>query len=81
MIPLHEELARCGFLAFVDQMRRAGHERLFPELQVDRRGYYSDRYQKWFGRHLDKSGEDAEDQLPFLPPLLHRRAPADRRHR
>jgi integrase len=59
VIPIHEELIRCGLLEFVDRMRRAGHDRLFPELQLDRRGYYSDRYQKWFGRYLDEAGARA----------------------
>ena len=32
---------------------------LFPKLKPDRRGYYSDGYQKWFSRRLDKVGATA----------------------
>jgi len=40
-------------------MRERRASRLFAELQVDRRGYYSDRYQKWFGRYLGNAGARA----------------------
>jgi integrase len=59
VIPIHGELIRCGFLQHVEKVRRGGCDRLFAELEVDRRGYYSDRYQKWFGRYLDKTGARA----------------------
>jgi integrase len=52
IIPAHSELKRCGFLAFVERQRKAGHDRLFPELRLDSRGRYSDLYQKWFSRFL-----------------------------
>ncbi len=56
MIPVHAELVRCGFLAYVEAQRSAGDVRLFPELKQDRRGYYSDPFQKWFSRFLNKAG-------------------------
>jgi integrase len=40
-------------------MRERRASRLFAELQVDRRGYYSDRYRKWFGRYLGNAGARA----------------------
>ena len=54
--PLHGELKRCGFLAFVERQRKAGDDRLFPSLRLDSRGRYSDLYQKWFSRHLARVG-------------------------
>ena len=58
-VPLHPVLTDLGFLDFARQQRDAGHARLFPSLKPDRRGYYSDAFQKWFGRHLKKIGADA----------------------
>ena len=48
VVPIHAELKRIGFLEFVARQREAGHDRLFPELRQDRRGYYSEDFQKWF---------------------------------
>ncbi len=56
VIPVHPELVRMGFLDYAEAQREAGHARLFPELKRDRRGYYSDPFQKWFSRFLDKAG-------------------------
>ncbi len=55
LVPLHPTLVSVGFLDFVQRMR-AGHGLLFPGLRPDRRGYYSDAYQRWFSRHLEKVG-------------------------
>ncbi len=55
-VPLHPELRRCGFPEYVEGMRASGERRLFPELKPDRRGYYSDAFQKWFTRFLRKAG-------------------------
>ncbi len=56
VIPVHAELVKMGFLAFAEAQRAAGKTRLFPELKQDRRGYYSDPFQKWFSRFLRKAG-------------------------
>ncbi|HSR71465.1 MAG TPA: tyrosine-type recombinase/integrase [Kiloniellales bacterium] len=55
-VPTHPTLKQYGFLGFVETQRAAGHKVLFPKLKPDRRGYYSDGYQKWFARFLDKVG-------------------------
>ena len=55
-IPVHPELVRLGFLDFVAAQRKAGHERLFPELPAGALGNYSDPYSKWFARLLTKAG-------------------------
>jgi integrase len=59
LIPVHPELKRLGFLGHVEDMRAAGEARLFPDLPMGRNGYYSDPFQKWFGRFLDKAGAKA----------------------
>ncbi len=58
-VPVHPELARIGFVDYVDAMRDRDEARLFPELRQDARGYYSDAYQKWFSRFLDRCGAKA----------------------
>ncbi len=58
-VPLHPALVELGFLDHVRRRREAGGEALFPDLRPDRRGYYSDAFQKWFGRHLKKIGAAA----------------------
>ena len=53
-IPVHPELIRCGFLAYVEQRRAAGEARLFP-LDRDSRGRFADPFQKWFDRFVTKA--------------------------
>ena len=50
-VPVHPMLARLGFLDFVERQCAAGTV-LFPDLKPDKRGYFSDGFQKWFRRHL-----------------------------
>ncbi len=59
MVPLHPTLVELGFLDYVRRQRESGNEVLFPDLRADRRGYYSDSYQRWFARHLKKIGAAA----------------------
>jgi integrase len=55
-IPVHPELLKIGFGAFVDRRRRdLENPRLFPELTPARTGYFSDKFQKWFGRFLESA--------------------------
>ncbi len=57
-VPVHPELVKIGFIDFVDRQCEAG-EVLFPTLKPDRRGYFSDGFQRWFGRHLSHIGAKA----------------------
>ena len=57
-VPVHPMLKKIGFLDFVERQCAKG-EVLFPDLKPDRRGYYSDGFQKWFGRHLIQIGAKA----------------------
>lgn len=58
-VPVHPTLKKLGLLVFVERQQAAGHKVLFPKLKADRRGYYSDGYQKWFTRLLKKAGATA----------------------
>ena len=53
---LHPELIRLGFLGYLDDRRRAGDERLFPELKRNSQGKLTAQFSKRFGRRLRKLG-------------------------
>ncbi len=55
-VPLHPVLHRIGFMEHIAKMRMAGEQRLFPDLPMGANGYYSDPFQKWFGRFLRSVG-------------------------
>lgn len=56
-VPLHPEIVKIGFLTYVEQMRKTGKQRLFPELEIAKStGYLSDVFSKWFARFLEKAG-------------------------
>jgi len=55
-IPIHQELIRIGFLAFVDEQRPAGQADLFHELSPGPHGYRSTNFSKWFSRFLVNIG-------------------------
>lgn len=56
-VPLHDEMIRCGFLAYVAAQVSAGHERVFPSLSNDNiHGTWSNALGKWFARYLDTIG-------------------------
>jgi integrase len=57
-IPIHPTVTELGFLDYVVTVKANDHERLFPELKQDARGYYSDAFQKWFSRFLRSCGAD-----------------------
>jgi len=61
-VPLHPEVLKMGFLSFVEERRKdPTHPRLFPDLQLGQRGYFSDAYGKWFGRFVKITvGEDCK---------------------
>ncbi|ACL60260.1 site-specific integrase [Methylobacterium nodulans] len=56
IVPLHPEVIKIGFVDYVRDLPVEGDGRIFPELQKDTRGYYSDAFQKWFSRFLHSCG-------------------------
>lgn len=56
-VPLHPQIIKMGFLAFVEQRRRDGAKaRLFPDLESGKStGRYSTRFSKWFSRFKEKA--------------------------
>lgn len=47
-VPVHSELVRLGFLDFVEDTQKAGHDRLFPLLPL-RKGKPGGYFSNWFG--------------------------------
>ena len=43
-------------MAYAQTQRQKGDTRLFPELPKSKNGYYSDPFQKWFSRFLNRAG-------------------------
>jgi integrase len=54
-VPIHPRLTEIGFMDFVDERRRSGAVKLFPELPFSTTGYYSDPFSKWFRRFIHKA--------------------------
>lgn len=52
MLPIHPELQRMGFLAFVAEQRRARQKQLFPGEAPNSNGQWGDGFSDWFTRLL-----------------------------
>ena len=55
-LPLHPELLRCGLLEYVEERRRVGDERLFPDLHPSVTRQVTGNWSKWWGRYTDGLG-------------------------
>lgn len=64
-VPLHQTLIDLGFLSYVDDARKAGRERLFPDLKPDRFGTVTGNWSKWFGAYLRKDCGVADKRVVF----------------
>ncbi len=65
VVPIHPELARLGFLSFVDQARkeRGDDAHLFPLLKPGPHGGYGEGWSKWFGRYIRALGIKNKDRV------------------
>lgn len=54
-VPIHPRLTEIGLMEFVNERRRNGSIKLFPELPFSTTGYYSDPFSKWFRRFIHKA--------------------------
>jgi len=64
VIPVHPALVRANLLGHWRRCRAANQVRLWPELPLDRFGYSSAYFSKWFARYLIKV-EAARDRTSF----------------
>jgi len=59
-IPIHEELVKCGFLQYYEQIKEAGHKKLFPEMveawQNSKDKRYTKTFSQWYSRYCKKIG-------------------------
>ncbi len=64
LVPVSPVLKEIGLSEYLEEVRRTGAPRLFPELEKDGVSKkYSDRISKWFNRYLDRIGiEDDEKE-------------------
>lgn len=61
LVPVHPKLVELGFLAYVQKVREAGHERVFPELTCHKKHGYSAAPSKWFTRIREQLGFRGDD--------------------
>ena len=59
-IPLHPELIRLGFLKYLEAMQAAGHERLFPLVQVSGTNNAGGALSSWFSKLKTSAGWGSE---------------------
>jgi len=59
-VPIHSELLRLGFLEYVETMRKAGEERLWPALKL-RDGKPGGYFSAWFGELRRTLPEEVPD--------------------
>lgn len=52
IVPIHDVLIRLGLLKYVAALRKAGHDRLFPELKLDGLKGYSKAAGTWFNERF-----------------------------
>ncbi|WP_459190546.1 DUF6538 domain-containing protein [Ralstonia pseudosolanacearum] len=57
-VPVHSELMKIGFGNYVELMRAAGQERLFPDLKPNKYGVLTAQFSTWFNEYLDKHAVD-----------------------
>ncbi|RCW78282.1 hypothetical protein DFP89_1411 [Paracoccus lutimaris] len=57
-VPIHDQLKSLGLLSFVADRRRVSspEDRLFPDLRVGAKGYYSHNVTRFFSGYLEKTG-------------------------
>ncbi len=56
IVPVHPALVRAGLLVYRQRCVTGGEVRLWPQLELDRFGYASCYFSKWFGRSLIACG-------------------------
>jgi integrase len=59
IVPIHPELLSLGIMAFVDEKRRSGAQKLFDDLPPGKRGFRSVAFSRWFTRFLAAAGASA----------------------
>jgi site-specific recombinase XerD len=61
-IPIHDQLIRMGFLAFVEKQIEAGGRQLFPLLKSNKRGQYGAKWGDWWRRYIRETVGITDEQ-------------------
>lgn len=65
IVPVHPELEKLGFMAFVAKMKADGHEQLFPDAKGDSLDRLGSRYSKEFSDYIERVGIKSDTSLVF----------------
>ena len=65
IVPIHPEVKRLGFLEYVERVRKAGYEMVFPDAKKACDGKHSTWFQKPFSNYLTKIGVKTERKQCF----------------
>jgi integrase len=65
LIPIHSTVLKLGFLDYCEEIRNAGHERLFPELTYTNYSGYSRKISRWFNDKFKKKILGSWDKKDF----------------
>ena len=55
LVPIHSYLIKAGFIKYCEEIRKEGHDELFPALKSSANGYGS-AISKWFNKRLREKG-------------------------
>ena len=64
-VPIHPELVRLGLLEYVEERRKVGEGRLFPQLRQDRFGKWTQNWSKWWGRYAREQAKIIDPRKVF----------------
>lgn len=64
-VPLHPKVRALGFLGYVETMRKAGTERLFPALRKGSKGQWTESWGKWYGKYLRRVVQITDTRITF----------------
>jgi integrase len=65
IIPVHSELIKLGLLQYHATIKTLGHQRLFPEIKPDRRGFASGGPSAFFNKYFVKIGIKQDKRVNF----------------
>jgi integrase len=65
VVPIHSELIKFGFLDYYRDMVASGHEKLFPEIEPDGRGYMSGNPSSFFNDYFSDVGAKKDKSVNF----------------
>lgn len=62
-VPIHNQLLKMGFLAFVEKRVESGGGQLFPLLKSNKRGQYGAKWGDWWRRYIRQTVGIADERI------------------